>query len=280
MRLTFGFSLVAALCLSSFVLAQEKRREERREERAAPAIRREAGDKAHAVGSADQQIAALLFGCARNEVEISKLAQDKATSEEVRNFAAMMVKDHTPGMEKMQHVAGPLASAHGAGTPAEAVKKEEGKENIKEETREKPRRDPAAKDSPVAAPREGRREGGETRVRAVVEAVAEARGNGAHPVDWVSIHKQIADQCLASAKAEFQKKDGAEFDHCYMGQQIMAHAVKLDELKVLRNYASAELRKDIDEATQMATHHLDEAKKIAERMKGAVERVSRKPKAE
>lgn len=108
MRTIFGFSLAAAVCVSSLGWAQE-RREEHREERA---IRREAGlPAAHAAGSADQQIAALLFGCARNEVEISKPAQEKAASEEVRNFAAMMVKDHTPGMEKLQQVAVPSAAA-------------------------------------------------------------------------------------------------------------------------------------------------------------------------
>src|SRR5436190_19695563 len=99
--------------------------------------------------------------------------------------------------------------------------------------------------------------------------------------DWVSIHRQIADQCLASTKAEFQKKEGAEFDRCFMGEQIMAHAKTLDELKVLRNYAGPELRKDIDETTQMATRHLAEAKKIDESLQGnAGEGVSRKPTAE
>lgn len=282
MRISFGFPLVALVCTCSLGWAQE-RREERREERAAPVIRREASVTAqHAVGSADQQIAALLFGCARNEVEISKFAQDKATSEDVRTFAAMMVKDHTPGMEKLQQLAGPLASAHAPGAPGAAVRKEEVREEIKEEPSEKPRRDPAAKDSPVDAPREGR-EAAEPRKRVAVEerTTVEGRPAGAHGVDWVSIHRQIADQCLASTKAEFQKKEGAEFDRCYMGQQIMAHMKTLDELKVLRNYASAELRKDIDETTQMATHHLAEAKKIAESLKGETgERVSRKPKAE
>ena len=252
MRTIFGFSLAAAVCVSSLSWAQE-RREERREERA---VRREAGlPAAHAAGSADQQIAALLFGCARNEVEISKLAEEKAASEEVRNFAAMMVKDHTPGMEKLQQLAGPLVSAHAPGTPGAAVKKEEVREEV--------RREPAA-----------------PRARVVVEerTTVETRPAG---FDWVSIHRQIADQCLASTKAEFQKKEGAEFDHCFMGEQIMAHAKTLDELKVLRNYAGPELRKDIDETTLMATRHLGEAKKIAESLQGkAGERVSRKPKAE
>jgi len=257
MRTIFGFSLAAALCVTSLGWAQE-RREERREERA---VRREASLPAeHAAGSVDQQIAALLFGCARNEVEISKLAEEKATSEEVRSFAAMMVKDHTPGMEKLQQLAGPLASARAPGTPGAAVKKEEVREEVREVPREKGRVEPRAR---VAV---------EERTTIVTRPAA---------FDWVSIHKQIADQCLASTKAEFQKKEGAEFDRCFMGEQIMAHAKTLDELKVLRNYAGPELRKDIDETTLMATRHLAEAKKIAEGLQGkAGERVSRKPKAE
>ena len=257
MRISLGVSFVAAVCISTLGWAQE-----RGEERNPPVVRPASGAIAHAVGTADQQIAAFLFGCTRNEVEISKIAQDKATSEEVRDFAAMMVKDHTPGMEKLQQLAGPLVSVHAPGTPAAGVKKEiESTEEIKEETRE-PRRDPAGKNSPVAAPREAR----------------EAAPGG---FNWVTVHKQLADQCLASAKTELQKKDGAEFDHCYIGQEIMGHAMKLDTLKVLRTYASAELRKDIDEASQTATQHLEQAKKIAENMKKEFgERVSRKPKAE
>jgi len=256
MRTIFGFSLAVTVCACSLGWAQE-----RREERA---VRREASLPAeHAAGSVDQQIAALLFGCARNEVEISKLAEEKGTSEEVRNFAAMMVKDHTPGMEKLQQLAGPLASAHAPGTPGAAVKKEEVREEVREEPRVKARREPAA-----------------PRGRAVVEerTTVEARPAG---FDWVNVHQQIADQCLASTKAEFQKKTGAEFDRCYMGEQIMAHAKTLDELKVLRNYAGPELRKDIEETTKIATHHLAEAKKIAESLQGtAGDRVSRKPKEE
>src|SRR5262249_4726438 len=100
-------------------------------------------------------------------------------------------------------------------------------------------------------------------------------------LDWVSIQNQVAEQCLASTKAEFEKKQGAEFDQCYMGLQIMVHAKAMDELKVLRNYASAELRKDLDETTQTVARHLAEAKKIARSLQGeSGERVSRKPKSE
>ncbi len=277
MRVSLGVSLLAVVCVCAPGWAQEKRvekredrREERREERAvAPVARREA--------SADHQIAAFLYGCARNEVEISKLAEEKATSEEVRNFAALMVKVHTPGMEKLQTAAGSLAAAHAPGTPAVEVRKVE----IKEEAGDEPR-EPATKEAP-ATPRGARREAAEprTKIGAEVRAAVETRLAGGAGFDWNIIHKQIADECLASAKAEFQKKEGAEFDHCYMGQQIMAHSKMVDELKVLRTYASAELRKDLDESSKMASEHLEQAKKIAENMKGEkAVRVSNKPKSE
>jgi hypothetical protein len=61
----------------------------------------------------------------------------------------------------------------------------------------------------------------------------------------------------------------------------MSHMKALNEIKVLRNYASAELQKDLDNSSQMATHHLEEGKKIAESPKDEdTKRVSRKPKVE
>jgi predicted outer membrane protein len=263
MRTSYGLCLMAVFALCSVSVAQN-RTEERREGRAAPVVR---GGADAGRGSADQQIAACLYGGSRNEIELARLAQEKASNEAVREFAAMMIKDHTPGLQKLQSVAGNLVSAQPAGTPAAAERrKPEG-----EEGSEPPRREPRAKDASdapatagAAAP-EGR-------------LVAQGAQGG---LDWVAIHKQVADQCLASTKAEFQKKEGADFDQCYIGHAIMSHMKALDEIKVLRNYASAELRKDLDKTTQMATHHLEEAKKIAESLKGdGADRVSRKPKAE
>jgi predicted outer membrane protein len=271
MRISNALSLMVVFATCSVSLAQN-RREERREERAAPvAVRGEAADAGR--GSADQQIAACLHGANRNEIELSRLAQEKASNEAVRDFAAMMVKDHSPVLQKLQTVAGNLVTAQPQETPA-ATERRRGEG---EERREPARREPAVKpesEAPAAAP-------GATRAPAGVapegRVVARVAGNG---LDWVAIHKQVADQCLASTKAEFQKKEGAEFDQCYMGHAIMAHQKVLDEIKVLRNYASAELRQDLDKSAQMATHHLEEAKKIAESLKGETKSVSRKPKAE
>jgi hypothetical protein len=79
-------------------------------------------------------------------------------------------------------------------------------------------------------------------------------------LDWVAIHQQVADECLSRAEAELQKKEGADFDHCYIGGQIMAHMKVLAELKVVQNYVSVEMKKDLSESMRMTENHLELAK--------------------
>jgi len=156
-------------------------------------------------GTSDQQIAALICGCAQNEIEIAKFAQEKAQSSEVKQFAEQMIREHSPACDEMRQLAGSLANHNNA-------------------------------------------------------------GQGAQPgsLDWVRIHQEVGQQCLASVKKELSDKKGEEFDHCFMGQQIGAHMKVIDELKVLRNHASPELRQKLDKELQMATTHFEKAKKIEE----------------
>jgi len=169
----------------------------------------------------DQEIATCVYGEASNEIEIAKLAEQRAHNQEVRQFAQQMVKDHSPGAQEMQRLAGNLAA-------------ESGQQH--------------------AANRGG--EGG---------------------LDWINVKKQIGQQCLASVKQELSQKHGAEFDECFMGLQIGAHMKVVDELKVLRNYASQDLQQKLDKELQTAQHHLQMAKDIERKLKERPsERVSRK----
>jgi putative membrane protein len=167
----------------------------------------------------DQEIAACIsFECA-NEIAVAKLAEQKAQSDEVKKFAQQMVRDHSPGCQEMQQLAGQLLN--------------QGQQN---------------------------------------------RGEQGGRLDWVSIHKQVADQCLATVKEELSNKSSQEFDHCFMGQQIGAHMKVVDSLKVLRNYASNDLRQKLDKELETAQHHLQMAKKIEEGLKGeSSQRLSRRP---
>jgi putative membrane protein len=184
--------------------------------------RPQAGQQGQAANS-DQEIAALLYGCCRNEIEIAKLGEQKAQSQEVKQFAEKMVKDHSPGCEEMQRLAGSLASTQQRGGQA------------------------------------GGREGQAGRL------------------DWLSIHQQIADQCLTTVKTELSKKSTPDFDECFMGQQIGEHIAVIDKLKVLRNYASNDLRQKLDKELQTAESHLQMAQQIEHKLKGeSSERLSRR----
>jgi len=103
-----------------------------------------------------------------------------------------------------------------------------------------------------------------------------ARAGGA--LDWVSIHQQIGQQCLESAKEELSKKQGLETDHCFMGQQLAAHMATKDKLEVLRKHSSPQLAQQIDQSLQVVNAHLKDAHQIMEQLKDRPsERVSRRP---
>jgi len=173
--------------------------------------------------SADQQIAVCVHGECSNEIEIAKFVEPKLQTEEAREFAQRMVREHSPGCQEMHRLAGNLASSGQTG--------------------------------------------------------GQATQQGGH-LDWISIKKQIGQQCLTSVKQELGSKQGIDLDKCFMGQQIGAHMKVVDELKVLRNYASAQLRETLDKELQMAQTHLQQAKQIEQQLKDRPsERVSRRPES-
>jgi predicted outer membrane protein len=85
-------------------------------------------------------------------------------------------------------------------------------------------------------------------------------------LDIVDLKRRIAQKCLESTRAELEKKEGAKFDHCYTGQQVMMHMVMLDTLEVLRDFASPELRPVLEEGIKTTEEHLKHAKDLAENM--------------
>jgi len=253
---------------------------------AAQATRTQAGQQAGQQHSADQEIAAKIYGGARNEVELARFAQERAQDDEVKDFAAMMIKEHQPQVQKMGKMAGGLVNASAASA--------EGRTETRTETR---RVDPDANDSGSEgarrdddrrddARREGRDDGarandrreergaargGEARgdeargsegatTRTTTTTTAGAAGHGA--IDWNMVHAQVADQCLKSTREELGRFKGADFDKAYMGQQIVAHMQMIDELKVLRSHATSQLQQEIDDGIEHAEHHLQEARKI------------------
>jgi predicted outer membrane protein len=310
MRIVYGCSFAAVLAFTGLAVAQNREANDpaRPAAGARPAVKATTEVRGP---SADQQIASLLHSCCKNNVEISKFVQDKLQSDSAKQFAEKMVAEHSEACTKLAKFAGTslegdtrLEIVPGANREAREERRE-GRENAREAVRDE-RRDEGRPEA-----REERREGRENAreerredaddaprpARAAARALEgqielKAGGDRTKPeidvkfgrsgaggnLDWVSIHKQIADQCLASTKEAFGAKEGPELDRCYLGGQIMAHMKALDEIKVLRKYVSAEFQQELDACAEGCKAHLEEAKTLAKQLEGGdAPRVSRKP---
>jgi predicted outer membrane protein len=258
MRMSILGWVAPLVVLTGFVSAQERRAPG--DEVRPPAAAREArpGAGAAEASQSDQEIAAVKLAMCRNEVELAKLASQKAQSDEVREFAAKMVKEHTEGCANLEKWAG------AAGNPAGA-------------------RDPRATDRPFdsAAPRSATPGATDRAAQPAVRpgAAAPATAAGVRPgadlagprgsdqgLNWVSLHQEIAQQCLASAKEELAKKEGAEFDKCYIGMAIASHQHAVDADHVFMNHGSPAFRGEVEECLRTATSHLNEAKDIMKKL--------------
>jgi putative membrane protein len=84
--------------------------------------------------------------------------------------------------------------------------------------------------------------------------------------DFVSLKRELGQQCLQSGQRELGSKQGAEFDKCYIGMQIAAHQHAVDTLTVFRRHSGDQLGKTIDEGLPVVQAHLDHAKHLMKQL--------------
>ena len=92
-----------------------------------------------------------------------------------------------------------------------------------------------------------------------------------HPMqyaEFITLKKEMGEQCLQSAQKELGAKKGWEFDKCYITSQVMAHQHMHDALTVMERHAGQELRQAITQAKETTQQHLEEAKTIAQKFDG------------
>jgi predicted outer membrane protein len=258
MRMSILGMAVPFVVMAGLVSAQERRAPEDATRAPAAAESRPAAGTARASQS-DQEIAAVKLAMCRNEVELAKLASQKAQSDEVKQFAAKMVKEHTEGCAKLEKWAGSAGNA-AVGRNPRATAGEFGNAATRPATPDAADRaaqppvrpGAAAPGTPAPGSPGGARPG----------ADVARQPTASHGLDWVSIHQEMAQQCLASAKQELEKKDGAEFDKCYIGMAIASHQHAVDADHVFMNHSSQAFQGEVEECLKTATSHLNEAKDI------------------
>jgi predicted outer membrane protein len=101
-----------------------------------------------------------------------------------------------------------------------------------------------------------------------VQQAGGAAHQAANGLDHIALKQELADQCKQTMQREWGEKSGAEFDKCYIGQQIGAHLHAIDAMRVAQNHASPELQQALDQGVQTASAHLQHAKDLMKKLEG------------
>lgn len=189
------------------------------------------------LNSTDEQLANWLLVDNRGEIQLARLAQERASSDDVKEFAKKVIDDHAQVVEQLQPFAG-----QGRGT-------RQGGDYQATTQRNRFSQATNNRNEPYAQPN--------------------AQGRGSQQpggLNLVRLKQQLGQQCLASAEHELEQKEGGDFDKCYIGMQIAKHMEMLDTLKVFSRYASPELDQLIEQAEQTTDDHLEHAKHLIKQL--------------
>lgn len=203
----------------------------------------------------------------KSEIALARIAQQRATDPQVKQFAERMIQDHTAFLSKLQSAQG---AATGSSTGAQSAVGGPGAESSTtgtqtgSQTGTQSGNQAETQGSTQAAKQSGEQG---TATAQVDSAGAGAQGMGGAR-QFVQIKKEVAAQCLQSQTRELNQKEGPQFDRCYMNSQVADHMKMADELTVFGRYGSGDLQSLCQEGLQTTKQHLELAKQIAERLNG------------
>jgi predicted outer membrane protein len=190
-----------------------------------------------ASGGQNQQLQQFIASCllAKNkaEVEFAQLAQQESQNPQVKEFAQMLVQDHSQLVQKLQ----PLAGEQGAAT----------RPGLSDTSRT-----PGATGQIDASQRPGQ---------------TASQHDALHKL--ASLEKQIGERCKENLREELQQKQGAEFDKCYVGSQIAGHMDSVAKLEVLQEQGPEQVKQLAQQALPKVQQHLEHAKQLMKQLEGA-----------
>lgn len=202
----------------------------------------------------------LLITSNQGEVKVSQFGQDHAQSQQVRNFAQNMVKEHHDFINKLQKAAASVASTQAApapGTPATT---------------------PGA--TVQGIPSAGRAAvPGATGTPIAPGVVSEQGAAGSQQVNQlVQILGQAGNRNVELTQGELANKHGIEFDQAFMGDEIAAHLRMLSALETFGPHTSGQLQQVINQGVNVTKKHLGEARSIMQGLEQARVQQAGKPK--
>lgn len=250
------------------------------------------------------------------EVELGRIASEKAQNDQVKKFAQTMVEHHTPFIQQLQQIEqrGGAAGQGGAGAGAAAggaLRERVGQSETDSQDESSSSqgntrratgnvRNSESGTDGVQQPQGARAPGGSSQATTTAgqtpgtatpgtprttagQAVAGQAGaaggmmSGQVPHQLVAVIDQACDTELQMTKEMLQEHEGQDFDMGYIGQQIVAHTQMLAKLQAIRNSGPQELQQLAMQGEQVTRQHLDMAKQIADQIKNKGESGSQSP---
>jgi len=83
---------------------------------------------------------------------------------------------------------------------------------------------------------------------------------GAAPM--ILVEHEIADQCLATFKAVNDRREGADLDRAFIGDQLFAHYALFDQATVFRKHASEQMQPVLEEGLPIIQRHIATLEKL------------------
>ena len=215
------------------------------------------------------------------EIHVAEVAQRQSDNAQVKQFAAMLVQDHTQFGEKVRQAANSDRNNNDRNADRVDANNREGAATEQTETRRN--RDAARANRETADGNNGQRDNAdgnnaatrETNVDRNDRDQAEGRQGQAgqrgmrgmannNPA--VMLHEEIKDRCAESSVAMLKQKQGAEFDAAFLGMQIVAHMGMIDTLNVAQQHATGDLKATLQQGEQTTKQHLQKAKDLMQQL--------------
>jgi predicted outer membrane protein len=190
----------------------------------------------------DSFIASCLLIGNQEEVALAQLAVDQAESDQVKQFAQMLIEDHQKAIQKLQPLAKPGIGLNEASQSASAGQSRAGQSS---------------------------QQSGAQQYTANRPSLDRGAGNSATADQILQLDQEAAQECLQMTKSMLQEKQGAEFDKAFAGMQVGMHVGMLAKLKASERHASGELASAIKESQQTVQNHLEQAKQICKQLESS-----------
>lgn len=213
----------------------------------------------------DKILAAWVLSANNNEVALARLAMQRASSNEVRQFAQKMAEEHGALASKLQPLVGNVGQLGdgNAGRPGARPGQDRTGERTGERSGERTGERSGERSGERTGERTGERADGMDTPGSRQGTDASARLGNNRDFDHIALIRELDAKCLESSTKKLSEKSGAEFDTCYMQMQVASHTKAVDMLTVFGNHASPQLKSTLESARSMAKTHLEKAEKLA-----------------